>query len=116
MGSENRARPQGVFVRMHDEERAWMDARAKELGCTAAELARAIIFDRKPITVVPCSKGHVGCTSQHRDQVDGYRDQRYREELEFEAATALLPGDIDIWLARGNRLTTFRDWLRGRTG
>lgn len=115
MGSNRRQRETGVFVRVLPHERAWLDHRAAEFGCTPAELIRAIVFERNPVAVVPCSQGHIGCTTHHRDLVDGYRDQRYREELELEAVTGMHDTDIAIWRENGNRLTTFRDWLMGRT-
>jgi hypothetical protein len=112
MGSETRAREAFLSVRMDAAEEAWIVQMAYEQGVTKAELARAIIFGRSPrVAVVPCNDAHVGCTRQHRDLVDSYRDQRYREELELENETGLYRGDLEFWHENGGRLTTFRQWL-----
>ena len=89
---------------------------AEHHGVSMAEMVRAIVFDREPATpVVPCSPFHENCTAAHRDVVDGYREQRTREELALEAETGNYRGDLALWRENGNRLTNFNDWLKGRT-
>ena len=116
MGSENRARGQFLPVRLDDLEAEWIAEQAKKIGLSRGALARAIIFGRPPEPkVTPCSPNHEHCTAHHRGVVDGYRDQRYREEMAVADDTGLYRGDLDLWEANGGKLTTFADWLQGRT-
>jgi hypothetical protein len=43
-GSENREREKQVFLRVNDEEKAMIEARAKRAGLTVAGYLRAVIF------------------------------------------------------------------------
>lgn len=88
---------------------------ARDYHVTAAELIRAIVFERKPISVVPCNSRHKGCTAEHRDLVDSYNDQLNREREELEDSTGMYAGDIELWKENGGTLTTFKRWLISRT-
>jgi hypothetical protein len=44
--------------------------------------------------------------------VQGYRDERYRQEIQLERITGNYPGDIIHWEAKGGKLIDFRDWLK----
>ena len=67
---------------MDAHERLMIEDVARDYHVTAAELIRAIVFERKPISVVPCNSRHKGCTAEHRDLVDSYNDQLNREREE----------------------------------
>lgn len=116
MGSESRQRTLGVFVRTDEGEHQLLVELAKRARCTPAELIRAIVFDREPAKLpVPCSPRHEGrCTPHHRSLVDGYRDQRQREELELENETGGYAGDLARWRENGGTLVTFVEYLRQR--
>lgn len=111
--SESRQRTKIITVRVDEEEYELITELAKAARCSQAEIARAILFDRDPQPApVPCSERHPGCTTHHRNLVDGYRDQRHREELAVEAETGGYAGDLAHWRAMGGNLTTFAAWLR----
>ena len=111
--SESRQRTAFLAIRLDEQEMAFIEALADGAGTSKAEVARALIFGRSATPApVPCSPSHPGCTNHHRALVDGYRDQRYREELALEAETGMHAGDIAFWKENGGRLTTFGDWIR----
>lgn len=116
MGSEKRQRTRFLGVRLYDEEYTYLSARAAELGCSMSELMRARALGRPPQPRrAPCSPNHPDCTVHHRDLVDGYRDQREREERAVEDLTGNHDGDRRLWKENGGRFTTFTDWLKGRS-
>ncbi len=113
MGSESRQRTKIITVRVYDDEYALITELAAAARCSQAEVVRSIVFDHEPQPApVPCSPKHTNCTRHHRDVVDSYRDQRYREELALEAETNGLAGDIALWKANGGTMTTFVSWLK----
>ena len=113
--SEKRQRNGFLAIRLDGKEAEFIAALAAQQGVSKSEVARALIFGRSTTPPpVPCSPNHTGCTASHRTLVDGYREQREREELALEAETGLHRGDIEFWKANGGRLTTFGDWLQGR--
>lgn len=112
MGSERRQRTEFVAVRLDPLEMAWLSEQAIAASTSRSELVRALVFGRAPVRKpAPCSPKHDDCTRHHRELVDGYHDQRYREELQQEAETGLNRGDLELWAANGGHLTTFADWL-----
>lgn len=117
MGSESRLRTKMLPVRMTDDEYDTLFVLAQHQRCSMAEMARAILFDRDPVSDFPgCSSRHVGCTPHHRDLIDRYDDQHRRELARREDETGNYAGDLAQWRASGGTLTTFKDWLVSNGG
>lgn len=55
-----------------------------------------------------CTKSHVQCSRYHADLVQGYREERYRQEMELEGQGYKTKDD-----AERAALITFRQWLEG---
>ena len=61
----------------------------------------------------PCSAKHgKHCSAAHADLVRSYRDERTRQEIDWEAATGGYVGDANHLRAQGHSVITFADWLR----
>ncbi|QXO13746.1 hypothetical protein SEA_DUMPTRUCK_94 [Gordonia phage DumpTruck] len=57
-----------------------------------------------------CNGRHRQCSRHHADLVQGYREERYRQEISLEQGEAMQFRDHD---SEGLTLITFKDWLRG---
>lgn len=113
MGSDSRQRTKLVAVRLYEHEYDQLTTAAENAGVSTAELVRAVLFNRAPQPrTVSCSPFHEHCNPHHRNLVDGYRDQHYRELLALEGETGMHQGDIDHWKETGGRMTTFGDWIK----
>ena len=52
-----------------------------------------------------------------REDLDDYRAERHRQEVELENATGGYAADVKDYFDRGGKpLITFKDWLKGRAG
>lgn len=115
--SQRRQRTDMLHLRLYGEELQELRDRAAELGphVKVSEVVRAHLFNTPLHTTTPCSDKPHNCNPQHRDMVLGYRDQRYREELAYEAETNHGRGEHEHWKAMGGRMVTFSEWLRRHT-
>lgn len=64
---------------------------------------------------VPCSAKHKHCSPAHAALVRGYRDERWRQEVENESILNN-PGDLKHAKENGFRLINFKDWLIANKG
>lgn len=64
------------------------------------------------MTFVACSPKHKSCSAAHSALVQGYRDERHRQEVQLEGWTGGYVGDVIQWMAKGGKLIDFRDWLK----
>lgn len=65
----------------------------------------------EPGAFVPCSSKHKSCSPAHASLVQGYRAERERQLLLFEAVSGGYKGDIKIW-KENHSLITFKTWLK----
>lgn len=61
---------------------------------------------------VPCSPRHHHCSPAHASLVAGYRAERERQLVLFEAETGNYKGDIKWHKENGHELITFKKWLK----
>lgn len=64
------------------------------------------------MSFTPCSVRHKRCSAAHADLVRSYRDERYRQEIDWEGVTGGHAGDANLQRAHGHSVITFADWLR----
>lgn len=64
------------------------------------------------MTFTPCSPRHRSCSPAHADLVGGYREERERQERNFEDRTGNYRGDIAHAKAKGAKLVDFKVWLK----
>ncbi|AKJ72394.1 hypothetical protein AU099_gp51 [Gordonia phage GTE8] len=62
-----------------------------------------------------CTASHVQCSVAHARQVDEYRAERYRQEIERENACSDHPEEIAAY-NRTHDMITFKKWLVGSRG
>jgi hypothetical protein len=62
----------------------------------------------------PCSARHKQCSAAHADLVRSYRDERHRQQINWEGVTGGHAGDANHQRAQGHSVITFADWLRSR--
>jgi hypothetical protein len=61
----------------------------------------------------PCSRRHGRfCSRWHANLVATYRDERRRQEIEWEGLTGGYAGDAALLRAQGAAMITFGGWLR----
>lgn len=64
------------------------------------------------MTFAPCSPRHKSCSPAHAALVDGYRQERERQEQHLEDVTGNYAGDIEHLKAKGHILIDFQQWLK----
>jgi hypothetical protein len=65
---------------------------------------------------IPCSRRHgKHCSSWHSSLVQSYRNERHRQEVEFEGLTGGHAADAAFIRAQGHTVITFAEWLRANT-
>lgn len=64
-------------------------------------------------STTPCSHRHrKHCSAWHSNLVSTYRDERRRQEIEWEGMTGGYAGDAQLLRAQGASMITFGDWLQ----